>query len=48
MKAKVIKSFFWNGELIPKGQVVDLDTESKKQLVDEEGLCELSPQKEEK
>lgn len=45
-KLKAVKNFFWNGEngrtaFIQKGEILEGDSAFKKQIVDEERLCEL-------
>jgi hypothetical protein len=41
MKIKAIRTFFRDGIMIPEGTVLSVDKEAKKQLVDEEELCEV-------
>ena len=38
---RALKNFFWNGELIWKGELVDATESAKKQVVDEECLMEV-------
>jgi len=43
-KVKVLKDFFWKGKgsrVLKRGEILEVDSESKKQIVDERHLCEV-------
>ena len=44
-EVEAIKDFFWNGILITKNEIIEVNKVAFKQLVNEEHLCQIKTQK---